>query len=87
MVGFACFVEQAADLIHDIWPHRCRCSTTTPGRSLDFAGYRPTRPEPAASLRWILGHLLLTAAIAAAMVTRRRVLPRQRLTPSFGTAG
>jgi low temperature requirement protein LtrA len=31
----------------------------------DFAGHRHTRPEPAASLRWMLGHLPLTAAIAA----------------------
>jgi len=31
----------------------------------DFAGGRRPRPERAASLRWILGHLPLTAAIAA----------------------
>jgi len=31
----------------------------------DFAGHRHPRPEPAAGLRWILGHLPLTAAIAA----------------------
>ena len=31
----------------------------------DFAGYRPPRPEPAASLQWMLGHLPLTAAVAA----------------------
>jgi len=31
----------------------------------DFAGGRRPRPEPAASLQWILGHLPLTAAIAA----------------------
>ena len=31
----------------------------------DFAGHRHPRPEPAASLQWILGHLPLTAAIAA----------------------
>jgi low temperature requirement protein LtrA len=31
----------------------------------DFAGHRHARPERAASLRWILGHLPLTAAIAA----------------------
>jgi hypothetical protein len=30
-----------------------------------FAGGRQPRPEPAASLQWILGHLPLTAAIAA----------------------
>jgi low temperature requirement protein LtrA len=31
----------------------------------DFAGQRPPRPSPAATLQWILGHLPLTAAIAA----------------------
>lgn len=31
----------------------------------DFAGRRPTRPEPTASVQWILSHLPLTAAIAA----------------------
>jgi low temperature requirement protein LtrA len=31
----------------------------------DFAGHRHPRPAPAASLQWILGHLPLTAAIAA----------------------
>ncbi len=31
----------------------------------DFAGHRHPRPEPAASLQWILSHLPLTAAIAA----------------------
>jgi low temperature requirement protein LtrA len=31
----------------------------------DFAGGRQPRPEPPASLQWILGHLPLTAAIAA----------------------
>jgi low temperature requirement protein LtrA len=31
----------------------------------DFAGHRHPRPEPAASLQWLLGHLPLTAAIAA----------------------
>jgi low temperature requirement protein LtrA len=31
----------------------------------DFAGGRPPRPERPASLRWLLGHLPLTAAIAA----------------------
>jgi low temperature requirement protein LtrA len=31
----------------------------------DFAGGRRPRPEPAASLQWMLGHLPLTAAIAA----------------------
>jgi low temperature requirement protein LtrA len=31
----------------------------------DFAGHRHPRPEPAASLQWMLGHLPLTAAIAA----------------------
>ena len=31
----------------------------------DFAGHRHPRPEPAASLHWMLGHLPLTAAIAA----------------------
>ena len=31
----------------------------------DFAGQRHPRPERAASLQWILGHLPLTAAIAA----------------------
>jgi low temperature requirement protein LtrA len=31
----------------------------------DFAGQRHPRPEPAASLQWILSHLPLTAAIAA----------------------
>jgi low temperature requirement protein LtrA len=31
----------------------------------DFAGHRHARPERTASLRWILGHLPLTAAIAA----------------------
>lgn len=31
----------------------------------DFAGGRRPRPERAASLRWVLGHLPLTAAIAA----------------------
>jgi low temperature requirement protein LtrA len=31
----------------------------------DFAGQRHPRPEPAASLQWMLGHLPLTAAIAA----------------------
>jgi low temperature requirement protein LtrA len=38
----------------------------------DFAGRRPPRPEPAATLQWMFGHLPLTAAIAAmgaAMVT------------------
>ena len=38
----------------------------------DFAGERRPRPEPAASLQWMLGHLPLTAAIAtmgAAMVS------------------
>ena len=31
----------------------------------DFAGQRPSRPERAASVQWILGHLPLTAAVAA----------------------
>jgi low temperature requirement protein LtrA len=31
----------------------------------DFAGRRPPRPQPAATLQWMLGHLPLTAAIAA----------------------
>jgi len=31
----------------------------------DFAGRRQPRPRPAATLQWILGHLPLTAAIAA----------------------
>jgi low temperature requirement protein LtrA len=31
----------------------------------DFAGHRHPRPEPAASLQWMLGHLPLTAAVAA----------------------
>jgi low temperature requirement protein LtrA len=31
----------------------------------DFAGHRRPRPEPAASVQWMLGHLPLTAAIAA----------------------
>jgi low temperature requirement protein LtrA len=31
----------------------------------DFAGQREPRPAPAASLQWMLGHLPLTAAIAA----------------------
>ena len=31
----------------------------------DFAGRRPPRPERAATLQWMLGHLPLTAAIAA----------------------
>jgi low temperature requirement protein LtrA len=31
----------------------------------DFAGHRHPRQEPAASLQWILGHLPLTAAVAA----------------------
>jgi low temperature requirement protein LtrA len=31
----------------------------------DFAGRRHPRPQPAASLQWMLGHLPLTAAIAA----------------------
>ena len=31
----------------------------------DFAGHRPPRPEPAATLQWMLSHLPLTAAIAA----------------------
>jgi low temperature requirement protein LtrA len=31
----------------------------------DFAGQRRPRPEPAARLQWMLGHLPLTAAIAA----------------------
>jgi hypothetical protein len=31
----------------------------------DFAGGRRPRPEPSASLQWMLGHLPLTAAIAA----------------------
>jgi len=31
----------------------------------DFAGHRPPRPAPAATLQWMLGHLPLTAAIAA----------------------
>jgi low temperature requirement protein LtrA len=31
----------------------------------DFAGQRQPRPEPAASAQWILGHLPLTAAVAA----------------------
>jgi low temperature requirement protein LtrA len=31
----------------------------------DFAGRRQPRPEPAASLQWMFGHLPLTAAIAA----------------------
>jgi low temperature requirement protein LtrA len=31
----------------------------------DFAGQRQPRPEPAASLQWMFGHLPLTAAIAA----------------------
>jgi low temperature requirement protein LtrA len=31
----------------------------------DFAGHRHPRPEPAASLQWMLSHLPLTAAIAA----------------------
>jgi low temperature requirement protein LtrA len=31
----------------------------------DFAGHRHPRPEPAASLQWMLSHLPLTAAVAA----------------------
>jgi low temperature requirement protein LtrA len=31
----------------------------------DFAGHRLPRPEPVSSLQWILGHLPLTAAVAA----------------------
>jgi low temperature requirement protein LtrA len=31
----------------------------------DFAGHRLPRPEPVPSLQWILGHLPLTAAVAA----------------------
>ena len=31
----------------------------------DFAGHRQPRREPAASLQWMLGHLPLTAAVAA----------------------
>jgi low temperature requirement protein LtrA len=31
----------------------------------DFAGHRPPRPEPAATLQWLLAHLPLTAAVAA----------------------
>ena len=31
----------------------------------DFAGHRPPRPEMARGLQWILGHLPLTAAVAA----------------------
>jgi len=31
----------------------------------DFAGHRPPRTAPAATLQWMLGHLPLTAAIAA----------------------
>ena len=31
----------------------------------DFAGHRPPRPEPPATLQWLLSHLPLTAAIAA----------------------
>jgi low temperature requirement protein LtrA len=31
----------------------------------DFAGHRHPRPNPTATLQWILGHLPLTAAIAA----------------------
>jgi low temperature requirement protein LtrA len=31
----------------------------------DFAGHRHPRPDPAASLQWLLGHLPLTGAIAA----------------------
>ena len=31
----------------------------------DFAGGRRPRPEPQASLQWVLGHLPLTAALAA----------------------
>ena len=31
----------------------------------DFAGHRPPRPSPGATLQWILSHLPLTAAIAA----------------------
>jgi low temperature requirement protein LtrA len=31
----------------------------------DLAGHRRPRPEPAASLQWMLGHLPLTAAVAA----------------------
>jgi low temperature requirement protein LtrA len=31
----------------------------------DFAGHRHPRPEPMASVQWILGHLPLTAAVAA----------------------
>jgi low temperature requirement protein LtrA len=31
----------------------------------DFAGHRHPRPEPAATLQWLLSHLPLTAAIAA----------------------
>jgi len=31
----------------------------------DFAGQRPPRTEPAASAQWMLGHLPLTAAVAA----------------------
>jgi low temperature requirement protein LtrA len=44
----------------------------------DFAGHRHPRPEPAASLQWMLSHLPLTAAIAAmgaAMVSRSRHRP------------
>ena len=31
----------------------------------DFAGHRPPRPKTTASLQWMLGHLPLTAAVAA----------------------
>jgi len=31
----------------------------------DFAGHRPPRPDPPATLQWLLSHLPLTAAIAA----------------------
>jgi low temperature requirement protein LtrA len=31
----------------------------------DFAGQRLPRPEPVPSVQWILGHLPLTAAVAA----------------------
>ena len=31
----------------------------------DFAGHRPPRPAPRATLQWMLSHLPLTAAIAA----------------------
>jgi low temperature requirement protein LtrA len=31
----------------------------------DFAGHRPLRPEMTASLQWMLGHLPVTAAVAA----------------------